>query len=75
MVSVWVLPKPKSFGFYQNPFSTETQTETQVFMNFCSLSINMKGKLSPSDTRNTDKTLKLRSIYGQTFFEVMLVSL
>ena len=31
-------------------------------MNFGSLSINMKVKLSPNDANNTDKTLKLHSI-------------
>ena len=35
MVSVSVLPKPKSFGFYRNPNWTETKTETQILGNFC----------------------------------------
>ena len=35
MVSVSVLPKPKSFGFYRNPLWTETKTETQILGNFC----------------------------------------
>ena len=33
LVSVWVSPKPKSFGFNRNPISTETKT--QVFKIFC----------------------------------------
>ena len=35
MVSVSVLPKPKSFGFYRNPLWTETKTETRILGNFC----------------------------------------
>ena len=35
MVSVSVLPKPKSFGFYRNLLWTETKTETRILGNFC----------------------------------------
>ena len=53
MVSVSVLPKPKSFGFYRNPLWTETKTETRILGNFCPFLLIWKLNWALSDINNS----------------------
>ena len=55
---VSVSPKIKSFSFSRNPISTETKTETQVFMIFCYFQ-TCRNQFQPIYIKNCLKLLKI----------------